>query len=44
MKRIIGVLFCIILLSVTVLGAEANKEEKPQSKDILLGEDKGKIT
>lgn len=43
MKRIIGVLFCIILLSVTVLGAEANKEEKPPYKAILLGDDKGKI-
>ena len=43
MKRIIGVLFCIMLLSVTVLGAEANKEEKPPYKAILLGDDKGKI-
>ena len=43
MKRIIGVLFCIILLSVTVLGAEANKEEKPPYIAILLGDDKGKI-
>lgn len=43
MKRIIGVLFCKILLSVTVLGAEANKEEKPPYKAILLGDDKGKI-
>lgn len=43
MKRIIRVLFCIILLSVTVLGAEANKEEKPPYKAILLGDDKGKI-
>ena len=43
MKRIIGVLFCIILLSVTVLGTEANKEEKPPYKAILLGDDKGKI-
>lgn len=43
MKRIIGILFCIILLSVTVLGAEANKEEKPPYKAILLGDDKGKI-
>ena len=43
MKRIIGVLFCIMLLSVTVLGAEANKEEKPSYKAILLGDDKGKI-
>ena len=42
MKRIIGVLFCIMLLSVTVLGA-ANKEEKPPYKAILLGDDKGKI-
>ena len=42
MKRIIGVLFCIMLLSVTVLGAEANKEEKPPYKAILLGDDKGK--
>ena len=43
MKRIIEVLFCIMLLSVTVLGAEANKEEKPPYKAILLGDDKGKI-
>lgn len=43
MKRIIGVLFCIMLLSVTVLGAEVNKEEKPPYKAILLGDDKGKI-
>ena len=43
MKRIIGVLFCIMLLSVTVLGTEANKEEKPPYKAILLGDDKGKI-
>lgn len=43
MKRIIGVLFCIMLLSVTVLGAEANKEEKPPYKAILLGDDKRKI-
>lgn len=43
MKRIIGVLFCIMLLSVTVLRAEANKEEKPPYKAILLGDDKGKI-
>lgn len=43
MKRIIGVLFCIMLLSVPVLGAEANKEEKPPYKAILLGDDKGKI-
>lgn len=43
MKRIIGLLFCIMLLSVTVLGAEANKEEKPPYKAILLGDDKGKI-
>lgn len=43
MKRIIVVLFCIMLLSVTVLGAEANKEEKPPYKAILLGDDKGKI-
>lgn len=32
-----------MLLSVTVLGAEANKEEKPPYKAILLGDDKGKI-
>ena len=39
MKKILGILFCIMLLSITVFGAEA----KPPYKAILLGDEKGKI-